>query len=117
MIIKIEIMQGMEDRRKDFACQIEVTQIGTGEMLTAIAVTRLVQRARITGKLGPLDAELSPGGKKSPIPGISRRQNAIEEVIAALDRTDQILRSSHSHEIAGTILRQNSGDKPGHLIQ
>ncbi len=77
-MIKIEIMQGLELGCKDFTGKIKMTQITAREMATAVAVTKLIHRTRVAGELGPLDADLSCGGEKGPVTGISSRKDTIE---------------------------------------
>ena len=100
----MEIMHGVELRRKDFTGKIEMAQIGAGEVATAVALAGLIDWPRIARELGPLDAELSLEGKESASTGVSGGKDAIEEVVAAPNGKDQILRFSDPHEIAGPLL-------------
>src|SRR3546814_5271192 len=53
--------------------------------------------------LGIADVQRSAPGKGLPVASAARRQHAIEHVDPAFDRTDNVVRLAHAHQVTGLV--------------
>src|SRR5262245_3829878 len=110
-------MKTLQLRAQDFAGDIEMPQISPGKMLTTIAIAVFVNGAGVPRKLRALDAELSVRGKHAAPARIPRGQHAIEKVVTTAYGVDQILRSTHAHQVPRPISREKRSGIRADFIQ
>jgi len=104
--IIVEIVDGVEDGGSDLSAFEEVVEVGPAEVPTGVAGTGLVQGPPVLGVLDVLDGEPPPAGEKRPVPGVSRREDAIEKVHPPVDSLQDVLDVPHAHQVTGLVLRQ-----------
>src|SRR5688500_12050855 len=100
------IMQRQETQPKHLVAGEEVADVGPRKARTRRAVTALVEWARVRPELRATDVELPIGGERSPLAAVPRGRHAVEEVHAARDSLDEVLRKADPHEVARPVLRK-----------
>src|SRR5262245_25144079 len=110
-------METLRLRAQDFAGDIEMSQISAGKMPTTITIAVLVNGAGVARKLRALDTELSVRGKHAAPARIPRGQHAIEKVVTTAYGVNQILRSSHAHQVPRPLLREKLSGIRADFIQ
>ena len=88
--------------RKCFARHGQMPKVGTIELPTAVPVALRVQWARVHPESSRLQIDLSFGrGPGGAMPCITGRCDAVEEVTAAGDGLEKVVRIPNPHEVAG----------------
>ena len=110
-------MDTCESKSERFACMVQVPQIGSTKVpatvTVAIGVDRLV---KFFGMAGGLVAEYAFARKEHPVAGVAGGHHAVAHIDSALDELEQIPWRSHSHHVAGVVLRQNVGAEVGDFV-
>lgn len=99
-------MDGVEDGGRNLSAFVEVAEVGPAEVPAGVAGTGLVQGPPVLGVLDVLDGEPPPAGEKRPVPGVSRREDAVEEVYPPVDGLQDVLDVPHAHQVTGFVLGQ-----------
>ncbi len=101
----MDVVQGSQRRKEDFAGLKQVAKIGFGEGAAGITGTGGVEGAFIFEILGVFDDDFALRREKVAIPGVSARQYAIHHVYALRDILGQLFRHANAHYVAGLIFR------------
>ena len=101
----MQIVDGIQAKTEDLVGNVQVTQVGPGEMPAGVAGAVGVHRPLIPRVDRALDVQAARGGEEGSVPGIPGRQDAVEHVHAAGDAFQQILGGSDSHEIPRGVVR------------
>src|SRR3989338_1620206 len=91
---------------KHLPCKREMTQISSAIVFTGVALAIFIQRCAVIGMSCIADIDISGGSEEISISRISRWQNAVEHIDAAVDAFKQIFRSSHTHQITRFVVWQ-----------
>src|SRR3546814_6057489 len=73
------------------------------------AAAPFIERPLVLGKAGIADVQRPVPGKGLPVAPAARRQHAIEHVDPAFDRTDNVVRLAHAHQVTGLVGGQHVG--------
>jgi hypothetical protein len=104
--IIVEIMDRVEDGGGDLSAFEKVAEIGPAEVPAGVAGTGFVQGPPVLSVLDVLDGQPPPACKKRPVPGVSRREDAVKEVHPSIDSLQDVLDVPHAHQISGLVLGQ-----------
>src|SRR5688572_17172726 len=100
------IVQGEKSQPEDLVGHEQVPDVGTGEPGARRAPAHLVNGPWIGSQLRSPHVEPTGAGEGGAVPSHPRRRNAVEEVDAARDTLDEVLREPHAHQVSRVILRQ-----------
>ena len=100
----VQVVQRVETHREDLAGGVEMPEIGAREAAADRTSAGLVHRAGVVGELAPLDLQAPGRGEQSPVPGVPRRKDAVEQVAPERHHLDEVGGCPHSHQVARLIL-------------
>ena len=83
-----------------------MAQISPREVFTTVTAASRIERTRIAGKLGALDADLALPGKQRAVATVAGRDHTVEHIEASAHGVNNILRPADAHQIARLILGQ-----------
>jgi hypothetical protein len=109
-------MQRVKGTRAHLAGHEEVSQVRPRVVPAGIAAALRIEGTVVLGVPGVPDIETSLAGEELAVPGVARRQHAVEHVDAARDALDQVLGRARAHEIPRPIRRQPLRRRGGHRI-
>ena len=110
------IVQRQKARAEHLLRHEEVTEVGAREAAAGGAVTGRVERAGIVAELGPADVHPAGGGERGAVSAHARRGDAVEEVDAAADAFQEVLREPHTHEVPGARGRERGVHRAEYFI-
>ena len=106
VLIKVEIVQGIEPVSQKFSGHEEMAQICAGEPLASVAIASFFDGTIIGRMTTVLDLQVSMASKEHSVAGIAGRDDAIEHVHAHLDPLYKVFRSAHAHQVTGEFMRK-----------
>jgi hypothetical protein len=104
--IEMEVVDGVEDGRRDLVALVEVAEVGPGEPAAGGAAAGFVDGPFVPGVLAVLDGHPARAREQGAVAGVARRQDTVEEIDAAGDGLDHVLDVAHAHEVSGPVGRQ-----------
>src|SRR4029077_10066282 len=116
-MVKVKVVEAIELRSKDLAGHIEMTEIGTGKIATAIAAAGVIHRPWIMGEFRAFDAQFALERKQHPVTRVARRDDAIEHIKSCAHGLEDILGTAHTHEVTRLTLRQEPRGKRPHGVK
>src|SRR5690349_3696243 len=91
------IVQGEEAEPEHLVGEKQVADVCAAETCAARTVALLVDGAPVRAELRALDVETSVARERGAVAAHARRRDAIEQIHAAADALDKILRKSDTH--------------------
>src|SRR3990172_545287 len=104
---QVDVVLSEQHRAEDFVRHDEVAHVGAGEVRAAIARAALFHRARIAGVGRVLHVHPARARQGRAVARQPGGQDAVEDVHAAPQAVDQILRRADAHEVARLVGGQN----------
>ena len=92
----------------------EVVQVGTGIVLTAVAVTLWIEGRKVFSEGCLLDVEASLRCHQCAMAGNAGRQDTVAHIDAVKHRIEKIVDGSDTHEVAGLFFRKLFGGHAYH---
>src|SRR5260221_10210103 len=104
--VKVQIMQRVKGGCIDLPGREKVSQICPRAGSACVAGTLRIGRAVVLGVPDILYVDAPLAGKQLAVPGVTGRQDAIEQVDAARHRFDEVFGRARAHEIPRPLLGQ-----------
>src|ERR1051325_11666295 len=105
-LVEKEIVQRRESQSKNLLHLEEMAQVRPREMAARVTSAFGIDGPAVETVPRVRDIHPAVRCEEHRVPAVARRKDAVEHVDAPLDRFEQVLRSSHPHEIPGLLLRQ-----------
>src|SRR5688572_33156550 len=90
--------------------------VGAGEARARGTVAGSIERPRIRTEFSPLDVQPAFMGEDGAVPSHARRCDAVEQIDAATDALDQVLRKADAHQVAWVGAWKGRVDHLEHLV-
>jgi hypothetical protein len=81
--VKVEVMQRVKGRRRDFSGEKQMAEIGSAKRATGVTRTVGIDRPLVFGVARVLDVDAAGGGEELAVPRIAGGQDTVEHVDAA----------------------------------
>ncbi len=115
--VEVQVVDAREREPEGFSGVVQVAQVRAAEVPAAVAVAiRVHWLVEFFGMARRLVAQHAFAREQHAVAGVTGRHHAVAHVHAALYEFQQIPRRSHSHHVAGVVLRQNVGAKIRNLV-
>src|SRR3989442_12732006 len=78
--VMVQVVQRVETHREDLAGDVKMPEVSAREAAADRTGAGLIHRAGVVGELAPLDLQATGRGEQVAVPGVPRRQDAVEQV-------------------------------------
>ena len=97
-------MDGIQMIRQNLPRQVKVPQVSPGVVPAGITPAVFIRRPGVIAEAAIFYNNSAPGCKEHSIPGIAGRHDTVKHVNSAENAFNQVLGSSHAHEVDGALL-------------
>src|SRR5882672_1450639 len=104
--VEVDVVHRVQHRRQDLIRHEKVPKVRPGIGLTDRACAGVVDRRGIFLVPGILDNDMPILCEQGSVTGMTSRHHAVEHVDAQSHAFNQVLRRTHSHQIAWPVLRK-----------
>ncbi len=116
VLVEMQIVQRAQAGTEDLVALMKVPQVRPAVITTRIAGAAPVYWIRVARIAGIADLEHTVAREQLAVARIARGQHAVEHVDALRHRNDDILRRSHTHQIAGLLPRHARRNVAQHAL-